>query len=110
MLIAPTRSSGEQSRHSLAPERLDFISFLQTGRKIPIQQKFDMKCTCSKEVIVPESGKIPVDIPVGKCAATDVVVQQEGAAAHSNPPSHPTRSAPHQSSLLHPAPQKPATA
>ena len=25
-------------------------SFLQLGRRIPIQQKFDMKCTCSKEV------------------------------------------------------------
>ena len=54
-------------------------SFLQlgTGRKIPVQQKFDMKCLCSKEVTVPESGKIPVDIPIGKCAATEAAVKQE---------------------------------
>ena len=56
-------------------------SFLQTGmtmgKSIPIQQKFDMKCMCSKEVTVPDSGKLPVDIPIGKCAATEIVVKQD---------------------------------
>ena len=47
------------------------------GKSIPIQQKFDMKCMCSKEVTVPDSGKLPVDIPIGKCAATEIVVKQD---------------------------------
>merc|ERR1711988_134024 len=48
-----------------------------TGKKVPMQQKFDMKCMCVKELVIPESGKIPVDIPFGKCAATEVRIKSE---------------------------------
>ena len=97
----PATSDGGPTRLALnSSSATSTASFMQlgTGRKIPVQQKFDMKCLCSKEVTVPESGKIPVDIPIGKCAATEAAVSQaclacapvrlHRQAAPTPPPTH----------------------
>lgn len=59
------------------PEQTPMFLETATGKKVPMQQKFDMKCMCVKELVIPESGKIPVDIPFGKCAATEVRIKSE---------------------------------
>ena len=83
-LAAPPTAEPSELAYESAPDNppaKSAWSFLQTGmtmgKSIPIQQKFDMKCMCSKEVTVPDSGKLPVDIPIGKCAATEIVVKQD---------------------------------
>lgn len=41
---------------------------------IPMQSPFNVKCVCTSVVNVPSNLKLPMEIPFGKCAATEVTV------------------------------------
>lgn len=61
-------------------------SFLQeslvqasSSKYIPIQQKFQVECQCTEQVRIPSNMKIPMEIPFGACAATEVMIATKEA-------------------------------
>merc|ERR1711974_238155 len=57
--------------------RMDNTSFLEVGEQpkvIPMQSPFQVKCVCTSVINVPSNMKLPMEIPFGKCAATEVTI------------------------------------
>jgi len=57
----------------------DAVSLLQlqvtdTPKFIPIQQKFQVECQCTEQLRIPTNMKLPMEIPFGACAATEVKI------------------------------------
>jgi len=48
---------------------------------IPLQQKFQVECQCTEQVRIPSNMKLPMEIPFGACAATEVKVATKEAGS-----------------------------
>jgi len=65
------------------PVRASFLE-LESGvgvtpKIIPLQQKFHVQCQCTEQIKVPSTLKIPMEIPHGVCAATEVKIATKEA-------------------------------
>jgi len=75
-------SSSSIHRHCNDPEMVSFLETSEgqtTPTSIPMQQQFQVTCQCTSELQIPANLKLPMEVPYGVCAATEVdIAMMEG--------------------------------